>query len=65
MLREHEDRGDFWLRFCGETDSWLAHTSLEADRLDFQQRINQILERAGLQKRLRLTRSARNPDCAE
>lgn len=65
MLRDYPDRTGFWHWFCGETDSCLARTPLQADRLYFQLRINEILQAAGLEERLQLTVSERNPDCVE
>lgn len=65
MLREHPDPANFWHWFCGEADSFLSHAAQDQERLLFQDRVNRILEDAGVVERFKLTASARNPQCTE
>ncbi len=65
MLRDHPDPAEFWHWFCGEADSFLAQAGQDQERLLFQDRVNKILEDAGLVERFKLTAAPRNPQCAE
>jgi hypothetical protein len=63
MLGAYTDRQDFWHWFCGEVESLLAHADSDESRLYFKDRLNAILEDAGVEERLELTPMSSDP-CA-
>jgi|APAra7269096979_1048534.scaffolds.fasta_scaffold04456_6 hypothetical protein len=55
MQREYPDREAFWSWFCGEVESMLRYVATDEDRLYAKERLNALLEEAGIADRFELT----------
>lgn len=58
MQREYPDREAFWGWFCGEVESMLRYVASDEDRVYAKERLNVLLEDAGIADRLDLTARA-------
>jgi hypothetical protein len=65
MQKEHPDRREFWVWFCGEVESMLRHVAQDQDRIYAKERLNVTLEDAGIAERFELTPYAVDPMCIE